>query len=67
MKSNDILNNAVRTSLRTSMGYSEEEARKYSILECHSNDYLDPEFDSFKLLHAELFVDRLRKGRISQE
>jgi len=34
---------------------------RYSIIPCAHNDYLDPEFDPFRIFEMELLVHRVRE------
>lgn len=47
--------------VRRSLGYDKEQADKWSIKECYKNEFLDPEYDPFKMLEFQLMADTLRQ------
>jgi hypothetical protein len=46
--------------VKKSLGYSLAKAKKYSIVECAHNEFLDPEYNPFTELELRLMVNALK-------
>lgn len=51
-----LLDVCVKKSLR----WDPAEAEKWSIVQCAKNEFLDPEYDPFKMLQFQLMADTIR-------
>jgi len=60
-KTDAFLDICVSRSLRESLGYSKEDQEKWSIKSCYKSEFLDPEYDPFKMLEFQLMADTIRK------
>lgn len=52
-----FLDVCVRRSLKPDI----EESEKWSIKQCAKNEFLDPEYDPFKMLQFQLMAETIRK------
>lgn len=56
-----LLDICVSNSLRKSMNFSRDDQEKWSIKSLYTSEYLDPEYDPFKMLEFQLMAETLRK------
>jgi hypothetical protein len=47
--------------VKKSLKWDPIEAEKWSIVQCAKNEFLDPEYDPFKMLEYQLMADTIRK------
>lgn len=52
-----FLNSCVKKSL----GFDADQSDKWSIKQCAKNEFLDPEYDPFKMLEFQLMAETIRK------
>lgn len=60
-KTEAFLDICVSKSLRESLNYSRDDQNKWSIKECAHNEFLDPEYDPFKMLEFQLMANTIRE------
>ena len=56
-----FLDICVSKSVRESFGYSKEAQEKWSIKSLYESEFLDPEYDPFKMLEYQLMADAIRQ------
>lgn len=60
-KTQAFLDICVSKSVRESLNYSRDDQNKWSIKECAQNEFLDPEYDPFKMLEFQLMANTIRE------
>lgn len=58
---NNNIEAMLNACVKKSLGYDATEANKWSIVQCAKNEFLDPEYDPFKMLEFQLMAETIRK------
>ena len=61
LETNRINEALLDVCVKRSLGYDPIEAEKWSIVSCAKNEYLDPEYDPFKMLEFTLMAYTMRQ------